>query len=379
MASNGNGSTSYRPTKKTQLAQQQVSSHSKPQSHLTKTSRYDARDNKLHLNEIPIPTPGPNQLLVKIGCASLCHSDVMLFEPNDAGLVFADDPEPITIGHEGSGWVAGLGANVTNFKEGDAVGFLPVSACWECEKCRKAHNFWCVNGPKMNGFASPGFFQEYAVVDAHAAMVLPSGMDPRTAAPLFCAGVTSFHGVDDCELKPGQWMAIIGTGGLGHLGVQYAKAMGLKVIGLDISDAQLETAKQSGADYVFNSMTDKDYVKKILELTDGGVDAAVNFTASKKAYEDSPAIIKTGTGLLMFVGIPTQPVGLNALDVAMGRYRIKGSNNGTPNNLKPAIEFSAKHNITPHLTLFKLEELPKMIQIMHDNKTQGRLGVQFVS
>jgi alcohol dehydrogenase, propanol-preferring len=150
----------------------------------------------------------------------------------------------------------------------------------------------------MQGFSMDGYFQEYVVVDYRSAMVLPAELDPKIAAPLFCAGVTAYNGVYDCELKPGQWMAVIGCGGLGHLvselvkdvlasltqrqGIQYAKAMELKVIGIDISDTQLDVAKKAGADYVFNSMTDKDYVKKILEITGGGVDAAVNFTAAKR-------------------------------------------------------------------------------------------------
>lgn len=157
--------------------------------------------------------------------------------------------------------------------------------------------------------------------------------------------------------------------------------MGLKVIGLDITDQALEEAKKCGADYVFNSMADKEWQKKVLEITGGGVDAAVNFTASKKSYDDCPAIIRPGLGLLMVVGIPRQPLELNALDIALGRYRVKGSNNGSElrrakllllradckkacYNMRPAIEFSAKHNIQPHLTTYKLEELPKMVELM---------------
>lgn len=216
----------------------------------------------------------------------------------------------------------------------------------------------------MQGFAADGYFQEYVAVDSRSSMKLPEGMDVTAAAPLFCAGVTSYHGVDDCGLKPGQWMAVIGCGGLGHLGIQYAKAMGYKVIGLDISDDQLDEAKKCGADHVFNTMTDKEYVNKILKITDGGVDAAVNFTASKKAYQDAPAIIRPGSGTLMVVGIPQQPLEFNALDISLGRFRIKASNNGTPNNMGPAIEFSHKHNIKPHITYYKLEQLPEMIEIM---------------
>lgn len=105
--------------------------------------------------------------------------------------------------------------------------------------------------------------------------------------------------------------------------------MGLKVIGLDIADQALDEARTCGADHVFNSIKDKDWRENILEITGGGVDAAVNFTASKKSYDDCPVILKPGQGLIMVVGIPREPLQFNALDIALGRYRVKGSNNGS--------------------------------------------------
>lgn len=162
-------------------------------------------------------------------------------------------------------------------------------------------------------------------------------VDPKTSAPLFCAGVTAYHGIADCELPAGSWIAVIGCGGLGHMGIQYAKAMGHKVIGVDITDAAIEEAKNCGADYTFNSMTDPDYQKKIVELTGGGVHAAVNFTSSKKSYDDCPAIVKPAEGLIMVVGIPQKPLEFNGLDIALGRYRVKGASNGSKSSPDPYV------------------------------------------
>jgi alcohol dehydrogenase, propanol-preferring len=173
----------------------------------------------------------------------------------------------------------------------------------------------------------------------------------------------------------------------------------LRVIGVDVVDTQLEEATAQGAEHVFNSKTDKDYLEKIRRVTGGGVDAAVNFTAAKRAYDDMPGMVKSvhlptylsrctkikatntfaraGEGLIMVVGIPQQPLQFNALDIAMGRFRVKGSNNGTNYNMRPAIEFSVKHGIRPHVTHFPLEEVGKMIDLMHDGKARGRLAVRF--
>lgn len=144
---------------------------------MLKPTRYDARDNKLHLNEVEIPQPREHELLVKIACASLCHSDVMLFEPNDQGLILGKNP--VTIGHEATGTVVSRGSSeaASMFREGDNVGFLcAVDCCFDCTQCRTVHNSWCVTGKtKMQGFTLDGYFQEYAVVDARAAMVLPEG------------------------------------------------------------------------------------------------------------------------------------------------------------------------------------------------------------
>lgn len=234
----------------------------------------------------------------------------------------------------------------------------------------------------MPGFAVDGFFAEYAVVPYQNAMVLPEKLDPVAAAPLFCAGVTAYHAIDDLRLPAGSWVAVVGCGGLGHLGIKYAVAKGYKVIGIDMSAAALEEAKASGATHVFDpsaARTDdgQSYISRILEITGGGVDAAVNFTASKRAYDAMPDIIRPARGIFMVVGIPSEPLQINAYDIAMNKFRVMGSNNGQCYNMRPAIEFSAEHGISSSIEYHTLDQLPQMVEKMRSHKARGRLAVKF--
>lgn len=159
-------------------------------------------------------------------------------------------------------------------------------------------------------------------------------------------------------------------------GIQYAKKLGYKVIGIDLGDNQLEDAKACGADYTFNPMSDKDYISKVKEITNGGCHAAVNFTASKRAYEATPPLLRVN-GIMMVVGIPNEPLAFSPMDVAMKKYRIGGGNNGTPQMLAPMIDFSAKHGIAPHVTNYKIEQIQEMIDLMLEGKAKGRLAVKW--
>ncbi|EAT89468.2 hypothetical protein SNOG_02737 [Parastagonospora nodorum SN15] len=173
-----------------------------------RAQQFDHRDNQLHLNEVPIPTPQAHELLVKMSCASLCHSDTMLFVPNEQGLILGPNPV-VTIGHEGTGRVVSTGSGeiASRFSKGDPVGFIcPVDCCFECYACKEVHNSWCKTGKtQMQGFGRDGYFAEYAVVDARNAMVLPDNCEYSRN------GVTAYHGIADCELPPGSWLAVIGS------------------------------------------------------------------------------------------------------------------------------------------------------------------------
>lgn len=223
------------------------------------------------IREVAIPEPGPNQFRVKLACASLCHSDIMSIEANLTA----------TLGHEGAGYIDKIHPSVENtgFSIGDRVGFLYIiGCCFKCEGCM-IHNIHCETGKQLlQGWTTDGFFAEYAVVDMPNCILLPHAIDVKTAAPIFCAGITAFHAVDNSELKEGDWLAVVGAGGLGQIATQIGKAMGFKVVALDINDATLDVCKQQGADAVFNSRTNKDYVEELKKLTAGGAKAACVFS-----------------------------------------------------------------------------------------------------
>lgn len=228
----------------------------------------------------------------------------------------------------------------------------------------------------MQGFGADGFFAEYASVDHHNAIILPENLDMRTSAPFFCAGITAFHGVDSCELVPGDWLAVVGCGGLGQLAIQYGKAMGFKVVGLDINDSVLAAATTAGADAVFNTRSNASYISELRTLTKGGANAAAVFSASQAAYNTATKILQI-MGVLMVIGLPPKPIEFPALDLMKSLYRIKSESTGPPHKMPRAIEFTSRHNIVPHVEFYELEQINEMIGKMSRGEVQGRMAVVF--
>jgi len=189
----------------------------------------------LVLRELDVPTPGPGQILVKTEACGVCHTDLHAAR----GDWPVKPTPPFTPGHEGIGLVAALGAGVTGVKEGDRVG-VPwlYSACGHCEHCLSAWETVCAQA-EFGGYTRNGGFAEYILADPNYVARVPDGLSARAAAPLICAGVTSYKGLKVTEARPGEWVAISGIGGLGHLAVQYAKAMGLQVCAVDVNDDKL--------------------------------------------------------------------------------------------------------------------------------------------
>src|ERR1700722_8357037 len=205
----------------------------------------------LVLKELDIPAPGPGQILVKTEACGVCHTDL-----HAANGDWPLKPTlPFTPGHEGIGIVTALGTGVTAVKEGDRVG-VPwlYSACGHCEYCLAAREPVCPDA-QFGGYTKNGGFAEYIIADPNYVAHIPAGLSAPDAAPLICAGITTYKGVKETGARPGEWIAISGVGGLGHLGVQYAKAMGLRVCAVDVDDGKLAHAKRLGAELLVNAKT----------------------------------------------------------------------------------------------------------------------------
>ncbi|KAH5148437.1 hypothetical protein HBH70_026480 [Parastagonospora nodorum] len=330
-------------------------------------------DGRITIDDIPIPRPGPTQLLVKIRSAGLCHSDMEVVEGRQA-LTCGGESWTMTPCHEACGTVVEIGNRVTHFEVSDDVGFLPyLNACGDCEAC----SVTSIACPKttIQGFNHDGFMAEYSLVEAGQAVKLPEKMDPTTAAPLFCAGLTSFHAVDKAELSPGQWIAVVGVGGLGHLAVQYAVAMGLRVVALDIGSGQRNLAKALGAHEVFDP-TDPGFATAVKNTTGGGAHAAVIMSGNVLAYKSGLQTLRIG-GKLMVVGV-TDPnfLPLTAVPVSCGFVQVRGASSGRADEMEKCLKFSHKHNIRPKVAEFSIEQFPEMLDMMKSGRIPaGRMIV----
>jgi propanol-preferring alcohol dehydrogenase len=234
----------------------------------------------LVLENLPIPTPGPGEVLVKTEACGVCHTD--LHAAN--GDWPAKPTVPFVPGHEAIGIVVGVGAGVKHVKEGNRVGVPWLAyACGHCEYCLSAEEPVCPDA-QFGGYTRNGGFAEYLTADANYVAHIPAGLSATEAAPLICAGVTTYKGIKVSEARPGEWIAISGIGGLGHLGIQYAKAMGLMVVAVDIDDGKLAHAKRLGAEVTIN-VKNGDPAAAVRKATGGGAHGVLITAPSLEAFK----------------------------------------------------------------------------------------------
>ena len=277
----------------------------------------------LVLREISVPTPGPGQILVKTEACGVCHTDLHAAK-GDWPL----KPKPPFIpGHEAIGRVAAVGAGVRAVKEGDRVG-VPwlYSACGHCEHCLAAWETVCAEA-EFGGYTQNGGFAEYLIADPNYVAHIPAGLEATLAAPLICAGVTSYKGIKETKARPGEWIVISGAGGLGHLAIQYAKVMGLQVCAVDIDDDKLSLAKKMGADFVVNA-SHGEPVEAVRNATSGGAHGVLITAPSIGAFKQGVGMTRK-RGTCVLVGLPPGDFPVPLFDVVANCITIRGSFVGT--------------------------------------------------
>jgi len=288
----------------------------------------------LSVEDVPKPTPGPEEVVVRVEASGLCHTDIH--------AAHGDWPvkpvPPFTPGHEGVGIVEAVGAGVTEVVPGDRVAMPWLGyACGVCEYCLSGWETLCLEQKNM-GYSMDGGFAEYVKAYGRYVVKVPEGIDPLDAAPLTCAGVTTYKAVKVAGTKPTDLVAVFGIGGLGHLAMQYAAIAGGRVVAVDLVDEKLELAKELGAEFTVNAAKE-DPAAAIQEL--GGADQAIALAVSPKAFEQAYGSLRRG-GTLVFVGLPADnAIELPIFETVLNGITVVGSIVGTRLDLREVFELHA--------------------------------------
>jgi propanol-preferring alcohol dehydrogenase len=322
----------------------------------------------LEIREVAVPTPGHGQLLVKIAASGVCHTDLHAAEGD-----WPVKPNPPFIpGHEGVGHVVSVGAGVTHVKEGDRVG-IPwlYSACGHCEHCLGGWETLCET-QQNTGYSVNGGFAEYALADADYVGKLPDNVGFIEIAPILCAGVTVYKGLKMTEARPGQWVAISGIGGLGHMAVQYAKAMGLNVAAVDIDDAKLDLARRLGAEVTVNAR-EQDPAAYLKE-TIGGAHGALVTAVSPVAFKQAMGLTRRG-GTIALNGLPPGEFPISIFDMVLDGTTVRGSIVGTRQDLQEALDFAGQGKVKATVSTEKLENVNAVFERMREGQIEGRVVI----
>jgi alcohol dehydrogenase, propanol-preferring len=325
----------------------------------------------LEIQDLPVPEPGPGQVLVRIETSGLCHTDI-----HAAHGDWPVKPTPPFIpGHEGIGIIEKLGAGVSTRTVGERVAIAWLGyACGECRYCIGGWETLCLK-QENSGYSVNGTFAEYAIAPAAFATPVPDAVSSRDGAPLTCAGVTTFKAIKVAGVVPGETVAIFGVGGLGHLALQYARIAGGFVIGVDIEDTKLAMATELGADHVVNSRT-TDPVAAIEAL--GGADVAVALAASPQVFDQAYRSLRRG-GRLVCVALPADNASLTLpiFDTVINGKTVIGSIVGTRNDLADVFALHAAGRTKVIAVDRKIDEVNQSIDDVLAGRIPARVVFQF--
>jgi propanol-preferring alcohol dehydrogenase len=321
----------------------------------------------LALVDRPVPAPAADEVLLRVEACGVCHSDLHIVDGDTPGFKAATKTALIP-GHEVVGRVVACGAEVRHLEVGQRVGVAWLHhACGQCEWCTSGLENLCRKGV-VTGMHVDGGYAEFMCAKASHALPVPAALSSVEAAPLFCAGVTSYRALHQAGVGPGQRVAVVGVGGLGHLAVQIALAAGANVIAVDIAEDKLAAAREAGAAHVFDARA-AETPKAVRAL--GGAHIVVVTSAARAAYDLALKLLRP-TGTLAVVGLPPEPLQFGALALVGGEYRIQGSAVGTREDLRATLDLAAAGKLRCHCHTRPLAEANEALDDLRAARVQGR-------
>ena len=322
----------------------------------------------LRIEEVPQPVPEADEVLIQVEVCGVCHSDLHIVHGDLPGFRAGTKPRLIP-GHEVVGRVVGKGAAVQHLALGDRVGVAWLhSACGVCEQCREGLENLCRKGV-VTGLMVDGGYAEFMRAKASHALRVPDALSSAQAAPLFCAGVTVYRALKNAQAAAGQRIAIFGIGGLGHLAVQIARAMGAEVVALDVAEDKLALARELGAVAAFN-VTDPDALKSVRQL--GGVHVAVVTSAAKPAYDMALKCLRPA-GTLAVVGLPAEALSWPALALVGSEVRIVSAAVGTRDDLRAVLALAQAGQVVCRIEEAPLASVNEVLDRMGRGAISGRM------
>lgn len=321
-------------------------------------------------------TPGPHDVQIEILYCGVCHSDI-----HQARNEWGNSIYPMVPGHEIVGRVTAVGDHVKNFKIGDLAGVgCLVDSCQTCSQCKAGEEQFCENGSTgtynsldKNGQVTYGGYSTQVVVDEKFTLHVSEKLDLKAVAPLLCAGITTYSPLRHWKVGPGQKVAVIGLGGLGHMGVKLAAAMGAEVTVLSTSDNKEADAKRLGATHFVNSKNEE----KMKGLKNN-FDFILNTVSAPNSYDMYLQLVKTN-GAMVLVGAPPEPSAVTGFNLIMQRRTLAGSLIGGIRETQEMLDFCAEHNIVSDVEIIPMDKINEAYERMLKNDVKYRFVIDMAS
>jgi NAD+-dependent secondary alcohol dehydrogenase Adh1 len=334
-----------------------------------RAARLHEYDSPLSLDDVPQPDLlGPGDVVVRIGGAGLCRTDLHVIEGIWREKV--DVELPYTLGHENAGWVEAVGGGVTTVREGDAVIVHPLVTCGVCAACRRGEDMYCASG-SFPGITVDGGFAEYLRTNERALVRLAEGIEPKDVAPYADAGLTAYRAARKAAeiLRPGQRVAVIGVGGLGHIALQVLHELcAAEVIAVDRSPLALELARELGAEHVVTG--GESAVAEVRELSNGGVEAVLDFVGEAGSPDEGIAMLGRG-GTYFVVGYGGH-VHVPTIDVIFSEISVVGNLVGNYTELAELMALAAQGRVHLLTQAYGLDEINQAVDDLHHGRIKGR-------